>query len=259
MKLAIVIPAYNERALLPEAVARLDATPPPKTPEGVACERILVIVDDGSTDGTRELIAELGERDDIIAVMHEENAGKGAAIRTGFTAALDAGADILLIQDADLEYDPRDHDRVLEPILDGRADAVIGSRFIGQTHRVLYFWHYAANRFITLFSNILTNLNLSDIECCSKAMTAEVARRIEIKEKRFGLEPEIVAKLSQMRLPEEDGDGAGKGDGRSLRIYEVAVSYAGRTYAEGKKITWRDGISALRCIIKYNFRRLPPF
>ncbi|TVS05378.1 MAG: glycosyltransferase family 2 protein [Phycisphaerales bacterium] len=263
MKLAIVIPAYNERALLPEAVARLDATPPPKTPEGAACERILVIVDDGSTDGTRELISELGERDDIIAVMHQENAGKGAAIRTGFTAALDAGADILLIQDADLEYDPRDHDRVLEPILDGRADAVIGSRFIGQTHRVLYFWHYAANRFITLFSNILTNLNLSDIECCSKAMTAEVARRIEINEKRFGLEPEIVAKLSQMRLPQDEdeveGDGAGKGDGRSLRIYEVAVSYAGRTYAEGKKITWRDGISALRCIIKYNFRRLLPF
>ncbi len=259
MKLAIVIPAYNERALLPEAIARLDATPPPATPEGGDCERILVIVDDGSTDGTRELVSELGERDDIIAVMHEENAGKGAAIRTGFQAALDAGADILLIQDADLEYDPRDHARVLEPILDARADAVIGSRFIGQAHRVLYYWHFLANRFITLCSNVMTNLNLSDIECCSKAMTAEVARKLEIREKRFGLEPEIVAKLSQMRLPEKDVEGEAEADDkensqRPLRIYEVAVSYAGRTYAEGKKITWRDGVSALRCIVKYNFK-----
>lgn len=245
MLLAIVIPAYNERELLPEIIARIDAVPPSRGVDGAPVERKLVIVDDGSKDGTAEVVRGLGARPDVIAVVHERNQGKGAALKSGFAAALEAGADAALVQDADLEYDPADHEAVLAPILDGRADAVIGSRFIGQTHRVLYYWHYLANRFLTTVSNALTNLNLSDIECCFKAYSRPVLERLTIREKRFGVEPESIARLARMRVPQGSGV-------RPLRIYEVAVSYAGRTYAEGKKITWRDGISALRCIVRYN-------
>lgn len=244
MKLAIVIPAYNEHELLPKLLARLDATPPPGMADGSVCERVIVLVDDGSTDGTGDLVRALGERADVRAIVKEQNAGKGAALRTGFAAALEMGAEVVLVQDADLEYDPGDHAAVLGPILDGRADAVIGSRFLSSTHRVLYYWHFLANRFITTVSNVFTNLNLSDVECCFKAFRAEALRGLKLRENRFGIEPEIVAKLARMRVKE--GEGA-----RPLRIYEVAVSYAGRTYAEGKKITWRDGFRALWCIVKY--------
>lgn len=247
MRYAVVIPVYNERELFPRMLDRLLNTPPPVHPEtGAALERLLVVVDDASTDGSAELVAAVPERGvDAVTVLHERNRGKGAAVRSGFDAALRAGADIVLIHDADLEYDPADHAVVLAPILDGRADAVIGTRFIGQTHRVLYFWHYVANRLITLASNVLTNLNLTDIECCLKAFRREVIESITIREERFGLEPELIARIAKLRLAEG-------GATRRARIYEVPVSYAGRTYEEGKKITWRDGVSALRCIIRYN-------
>ncbi|MFG0285078.1 MAG: glycosyltransferase family 2 protein [Phycisphaerales bacterium JB039] len=240
MRLAVIIPVYNERDLLPALIERVDAA---ALPEGVTA-RTLVVVDDGSTDGTAEIVAALDGRDDVRTIRREVNRGKGASVRSGLAAALEAGADLVIIQDADLEYDPREHAVVCAPILDGRADAVIGSRFIGQTHRVLYFWHYVANRAITLLSNAVTNLNLTDIECCFKAFSREVAEHLDLKEERFGIEPEMVAKVARLRLPASGGV-------RPARIYETAVSYAGRTYAEGKKIGWRDGISAVRCIVKY--------
>ncbi|MCC6675884.1 MAG: glycosyltransferase family 2 protein [Phycisphaerales bacterium] len=243
MRLAVIIPVYNERSLIEKAVARLDAVPPPGR-----LDRRLFLVDDGSTDGTADIVRRLGERADITAVLHPANAGKGAAIRTGLSAALKAGADLAIIHDADLEYDPADHEAILRPILDGRADAVIGSRFLGQTHRVLYYWHRIANQVITQFSNMMTNLNLTDIECCLKAFAGPVLAQLRIQEDRFGLEPEIVARLARMRLHDPDNPGRT----RPLRIYEAPVSYAGRTYAEGKKIRWTDGLSALRCILKYN-------
>lgn len=248
MRLAVLIPAYNERALLGHLVGRLLETPPPRTPGGEACERVVVVVDDGSTDGTAEEVRRLGSLDGIVCEHHDRNRGKGAAIRTALGIALGprVGADVVLIQDADLEYDPADHGAVLRPILEGRADAVIGSRFLGHSHRVLYYWHAVANGWITRLSNMLTNLNLTDIECCSKAFTAEVGRGLRIRENRFGVEPELVARMARMRLAREGG-----GE-RRARIYEVAVSYAGRTYEEGKKITWRDGVSAVRCIVRYN-------
>jgi glycosyltransferase involved in cell wall biosynthesis len=246
VRYAVLIPVYNERELFPRLLKRLLGTPPVWGPDGTPLERLVIVVDDGSTDGTRELVAALAGRPGIIPIIQERNRGKGAAVRTAMERALAEGADILLIQDADLEYDPGEHQRVLAPILDGRADAVFGSRFIGDTHRVLYFWHWVANRFISTLSNMMTNLNLTDIECCFKAFTREVAERITIREDRFGLEPELVAKVARLRLDRS---------GRSVkaRVYEVGVSYAGRTYEEGKKITWRDGVSALRCIVKYRF------
>ncbi len=249
MKLAVVIPAMNEKTFLPELVARVDAAARPRGAQGDEVERLLVLVDDGSTDGTTELIRELERRDDVVASYHPRNQGKGAALRTGFKAALEHGADVLLIQDADLEYDPKDHEGVLAPILSGRADAVIGSRFLGQTHRVLYYWHFLANRFITCCSNVFTNLNLSDIECCYKAFSRDVASGLDLEERSFGVEPEIVAKLAKMHVRSDDGRT------RPLRVYEVPVSYAGRTYAEGKKIRWTDGFEALWCIVKYNVLR----
>ncbi|QYK48282.1 MAG: glycosyltransferase family 2 protein [Phycisphaeraceae bacterium] len=253
MKLAILIPIYNEEKLLRDAVARLDAVPPPTDPaSNERLVRRLILVDDGSTDGTGAILDELAPRTDVLIVRHPSNKGKGAALKSALHAALADGADILLIHDADLEYDPADHASVLEPILNGRADAVIGTRFLGRSHRVLYFWHYAANRLITLFSNMLTNLNLSDIECCTKAFTRRVAQQLTITEPRFGVEPELIAKLASIRISTSDHSSESP---RPARIYEVAVTYAGRTYAEGKKITWRDGISALRCIIVYNLLR----
>lgn len=254
MLLAIVIPVYNEQATLAELVDRVLRTPPPVDTHGEPLDRLIVLVNDGSTDGSTEMIRRLasgqGEASErITAVHHKANMGKGAALRTGFRTALQHEADVVLIQDADLEYSPADHDAVLEPIIDGRADAVIGSRFIGHTHRVLYFWHSVANRGITLLSNLLTNLNLTDIECCHKAFRVELVRDLRVEENGFGVEPELVAKIARARLSNDDGSD------RAARIYEVAVSYAGRTYAEGKKITWRDGFGAIRAILEHNLAR----
>lgn len=252
MKLAVVIPVYNERDLLPVLFERLADTKPPPVPgsEGPdRCERMIILVDDGSTDGSRELVQDLAaERPNTFAVLAGMNRGKGSAVRLGLAKAIELDADLAIIQDADLEYDPHEHDAVLAPILDGRADAVIGTRFMGQTHRVLYFWHQIANKIITLFSNMLSNLNLSDIECGFKAFGRPVLVRLALVEDRFGIEPEIIAKLAKMRLADEDRAGRS----RALRIYEVPISYAGRTYAEGKKIGWRDGFEALWCIGRHN-------
>lgn len=229
MKLSIVIPVYNERALLPLVLERVEAAP---LPEGMARE--IVVVDDRSTDGTREWLEQsASSRPGITLRLHDRNAGKGAALKTGFAAAT---GDIVIVQDADLEYDPREYPQLLAPLLDGRADVVFGTRFLGQTHRVLYYWHSVGNWLLTTLSNMLSNLNLSDMECCYKAFRSDVLRRITLVENRFGFEPEITAKVARL----------------GCRIYEVAVSYSGRTYAEGKKIGWRDGFSALRCIIRYN-------
>lgn len=248
MQVGVVIPVFNEAELLPRLIERLDATEPPTGPDGAACERHLYIIDDGSTDGSSEIVDRLSERDDVTAAHAKHNQGKGSALARGLELALTHGADAVIVQDADLEYDPAEHASVLAPILDGRADAVIGTRFLGQTHRVLYYWHSIANRIITTFSNMLSNLNLTDIECGFKAFSRDVVERLTITERRFGVEPEIVAKLANMRLPED-----GMRDWRPLRIYEVPISYAGRTYAEGKKIRWTDGFEALWCIVKHNW------
>jgi glycosyltransferase involved in cell wall biosynthesis len=243
---AVVIPVYNERDHLPRLIARLDATPRPEDADGTLLTRHIILADDGSTDGTQDWITEhLDGREDVTCLFTKHNRGKGSALRRGFEAALGRGADLAIVQDADLEYDPADHRVALTPLIDGRADAVIGSRFIGQTHRVLYYWHSIANRVITTLSNMLSNLNLTDIECGTKAFTAEVLRELKLTEDRFGIEPEIVAKLAKIRLSDA-------GRSRKLRVYEVPVSYAGRTYAEGKKIGWRDGVEALRCIVQHN-------
>lgn len=229
MKLSVVIPVYNELQLLPVVLERVEAA---ALPDGLTRE--IVVVDDRSTDGTREwLERHAATRTGISLHLHERNAGKGAALRTGFAAAT---GDIVLVQDADLEYDPAEYPQLLAPLLDGRADVVFGTRFLGQTHRVLYYWHSVGNWLLTTLSNMLSNLNLSDMECCYKAFRRDVLRRISIEENRFGFEPEITAKVARL----------------GCRIYEVAVSYSGRTYAEGKKIGWRDGFSALRCIVRYN-------
>jgi len=197
----------------------------------------VVVVDDASTDATPELLRDKVEPRGVRVLRHPVNRGKGAALRTGFAAT---SGDIVLVQDADLEYDPREYPRLLEPILSGKADVVFGSRFIGgQSHRVLYFWHYLGNRALTLLSNMLTNLNLTDMEVCHKAFRREVLDRVEIEEDRFGFEPEITAKVAKL----------------GCRIYEVGISYSGRTYAEGKKIGWRDGLRAVWCILKYNLAR----
>jgi glycosyltransferase involved in cell wall biosynthesis len=227
--LSVVVPVYNERKTLERVIERIERA---KVPEGV--ERRILCIDDCSNDGTRELLGEISKsRPHLRVLFHEKNRGKGAAIRTGFA---EATGDIVLIQDADLEYDPSEYPRLLAPILDGRADVVYGSRFIGETHRVLYFWHYVGNRLLTTLSNMCSNLNLTDMECCYKVFRRDVLDRISIEENRFGIEPELTAKVASL----------------GARIYEVPVSYSGRTYAEGKKINWKDGVSALRCILKYN-------
>ncbi len=232
MKLSVVIPAFNERETIRTVIDRVRAV----SIEGLDTE--IIVVDDGSTDGTREILRDLAPAGGpaIVVHLHDRNRGKGAALRTGFAAAT---GDIVLVQDADLEYDPRDYPRLLSPIMDGRADVVFGSRFVtGEARRVLYFWHFVANRGLTLLSNMLTNVNLSDMETCYKVFRAEVIRRITIEEDRFGFEPEITAKVAAL----------------GVRIFEVGISYTGRTYAEGKKIGWRDGVRALWCIVKYNLR-----
>lgn len=251
MRLAVVIPVYNEARWVRAGVDRVLATPVPPR-----CERSIILIDDGSTDGTTDIVKALGAEGLVVPLHHGVNCGKGAALRTGFQRALDLGFDIVLVHDADLEYDPADHAAALAPILDGRADAVIGSRFIGQTHRVLYYWHYVANKVITTFCGMVTNLNLSDVECCTKAFTAEALRRMTLTESRFGIEIEMIARVARARLPDAARDSPSAPHTapprvRRARVYEVAVNYSGRTYEEGKKITWQDGAAALWCIIKH--------
>jgi glycosyltransferase involved in cell wall biosynthesis len=216
------MPVYNERATIAAILERVLAQ------QAVA---EVLVVDDASTDGTSELLGKLAAGDDRIRLFrHETNRGKGAALRTAIEALR---APVAVIQDSDLEYDPGDYPTLLQPLLEGRADAVFGSRFIGgQAHRVLYFWHMVGNKFLTLLSNMFTNLNLSDMECCYKAFLSGRLREFHLRENGFGIEPELAAKAAR----------------HGLRIYEVGVSYAGRTYAEGKKITWRDGLHAIRTI-----------
>jgi len=229
VKLSIVIPCYNERNTIQDIVSAVKAAP--------VAEMEIIVVDDCSTDGTRDLLrSSIAAQVDKV-VFHEVNQGKGAALRTGFKHAT---GDVVIVQDADLEYDPQEYPLLMEPIIKNRADVVFGSRFLGgQPHRVVYFWHYVGNNVLTLLSNMFTNINLTDMETCYKMFRREVISSIEIEENRFGFEPEITAKVAR----------------GGWRIYEVGISYYGRTYAEGKKIGWRDGFRAIYAIVKYNLMR----
>lgn len=243
-KVSIVIPVYNEKSTIDEILRRVLDT---------SVRKEVIVVDDCSTDGTRQILEAMAARQaqgetkspaqdggepielrDLRFFFQAPNQGKGAALRRGFA---EATGEIVLVQDADLEYDPRDYDVLLEPIIDGRADVVFGSRFLGGPQRVHYFWHYVANRTLTLLSDIFTNLKLTDMETCYKVFRKEVLKGIEIKSNRFGFEPEITAKIAK----------------HNWRIYEVPITYAGRTYEEGKKITWKDGVQALWCIVRFKF------
>lgn len=243
MLLAVVIPVFNEARLLRPCLDRLAATPPPG-----ACKRLVVLVDDGSTDGSRDQVAAFSSHPSYIVELHERNRGKGASVRTGIARALAAGADLVLIHDADLEYDPADHAAACDPILRGQADVVIGTRFAADRPRPTSRVHRAINGLLTHLSNAITGLNVTDMECCTKVFTKEVLRRLTIEEDRFGLEPEIVAKIARLGLPTPEGGS------RPVRVAEVPVTYAGRSHAEGKKIGWKDGVSALRCILRYGLR-----
>lgn len=229
-RLTVIIPAYNERPTIEKLLGRVAAAP---LPPGVELD--MIVVDDGSRDGTRELLRELAAsgRFPMRLIEQPANRGKGAAVRTGFAAA---EGDLVLVQDADLEYDPADYPVLLQPILDGQAEVVFGSRFLGGPHRVLFFWHSVGNMVLTTLSNMMTNLNLSDMETCYKVFRLDVLRRLDLRSDRFGIEPEITAKVAKLRV----------------RIYEVPISYHGRTYAEGKKIGWKDGVSAIWSIVRYN-------
>ena len=223
MKLSIIIPCYNEEATIEKLIAAVKKSP--------VKEKEIIVVDDFSKDDTREILKGIK---DVKVIYHNKNQGKGAALRTGFKVAT---GDICIVQDADLEYDPQEYEIVIEPILNDKADVVFGSRFLsGRPHRVVYFWHRVGNGILTLLSNLFTDLNLTDMETCYKAFRTEIIQGIRIRENRFGFEPEITAKISK----------------QNLRIYEVGISYYGRTYAEGKKIGWKDGFRAIYCILKYN-------
>ena len=224
-KLSIVIPIYNERDTLRELISKVEA---------VAYDKEIILIDDFSTDGTRDVLKEYENKENFQVFYHDKNTGKGAALRTGFSKTR---GDIIIIQDADLEYNPSDYGVLLEPILDGRADVVFGSRFQGGTHRVFYYWHFLGNRFLTTLSNMCTNLCLTDMETGYKAFTKKVNDSLNFKCNRFGFEPEFTAKVAKNRF----------------RVYEVPISYSGRDYSEGKKITWKDGFAAIWYILKFRF------
>ncbi len=229
---SIVVPVFNEESTIEVVLESILSAPLPK---GV--EREVIVVDDGSEDATRQKLAPYENHPRVRVLYAPQNAGKGAALRRGFA---DARGSIVLVQDADLEYEPREYPKLLKPIIDGKADVVYGSRSSGgESHRVLYFWHSVGNRLLTLFCNAVTDLNLTDMETCYKVVRAEILERIELREDRFGFEPEITCKIARLKV----------------RVYEVGVSYFGRTYEEGKKIGWRDGVSAIRCIILYGLLR----
>jgi glycosyltransferase involved in cell wall biosynthesis len=229
MKVSIIIPCYNERKTISQIIHAVRQSP--------ISDKEIIIVDDSSTDGCDELLrSDLASMVDKV-IYHEKNQGKGAALRTGISAAT---GDIVIIQDADLEYDPQEYPILIDPIVSGRADIVFGSRFMGgRPHRVVYFWHMVGNRFLTLLSNMMTNINLTDMETCYKVFRREIIQSISIEENRFGFEPEITAKIAKL----------------NVRIFEVGISYYGRTYAEGKKIGWKDGFRAIYSILKYNLQR----
>jgi glycosyltransferase involved in cell wall biosynthesis len=228
-KLSVVIPVFNEERWLRELIRRVQAVEIPKE---------IIIVDDFSTDGTRAILKTM-ESDEIRVFYQEKNQGKGAALRTGFQHAT---GDVVIVQDADLEYDPAEYPRLIQPIIEDRADVVYGSRFIGERHRVLYFWHSVANKMLTTLSNMFTNLNITDMETCYKVFRREVLEGMKLRSNRFGFEPEFTAKIARR-----------KKDRRAWRVYEVPISYAGRTYEEGKKIGLKDAINALFCIIRYRY------
>lgn len=225
MKLSILIPVFNEQSTIELLLKRVEAAP---------YEKEIILVDDASTDGTREILERLARdhRNQVRLLIHPQNRGKGAAIRTAIEQVT---GDIVIIQDADLEYDPQDYPRLLEPMLEGHADVVFGNRFHGGPHRVLYFWHYLGNRFLTNLCNMVTNLNLSDMEVGYKVFRTEVLQRLRLKSDRFGIEPELTVKVAKL----------------GYRVYEVPIAYHGRTYAEGKKITWKDGFAALYYIVRF--------
>jgi glycosyltransferase involved in cell wall biosynthesis len=226
MKLSVVIPVYNEKNTIKTIVNQVQGV-------NIELDKEIILVDDGSTDGTQEILKEL--KSEVVKVfIHEKNQGKGNALQTGFSKAT---GDFVIIQDADLEYDPKEYPQLLTPLLDGRADAVYGSRFLGGPHRVLFFWHYIGNKMLTTFSNMLSNLNLTDMETCYKVFRREILDKISLKSKRFGIEPEITLKLAKLKC----------------RIYEVPISYSGRDYSEGKKIGWKDGLAAIFHIIRFKF------
>jgi glycosyltransferase involved in cell wall biosynthesis len=227
MNLSVVIPAFNERDTIEEIVRRVRDT---------GTVREIIVVDDMSTDGTRDVLNRLEREANLRVLYHDVNRGKGAALRTGFAAVT---GELVIVQDADLEYNPEEYPRLARPILDGRADVVFGSRFSGNDeHRVLFYWHSLGNKFLTTLSNMFTNLNLSDMETCYKMFRADVLRKITIEEDRFGFEPEITAKIARLKC----------------RVYEVGISYSGRDYTQGKKIGWRDGVWALWCVVRYSLR-----
>ena len=224
MKLSVVVPIYNEKATIHTILERI---------EQAEFDKEIILIDDYSTDGTREILQnEYAAKHKLL--LHPRNMGKGAALYTGFEHV---SGDVVIIQDADLEYDPAEYGKILEPIIQGRADVVYGSRFLGGPHRAIYFWHYVGNKLMTLLSNVFNNINLTDMETCYKAFRAEILKDMKFKSKRFGFEPEFTAKVAR----------------RKLKIFEVPISYYGRTYEEGKKITWKDAITAVYCIVKYRF------